>query len=339
MKWRVNRAVKRSTLPPPSRLVMFVLSDRADARTAVIPEEHTPTQTELAEETGLGIATVKRHLDALTADGWIVRDVPSEQARARGERTRYRLALGGSATPPSTAQSDTSSTDQADTSSTAQSEPTSTDQADTSSQQAGITAIPELVSERSLSTAQSDTSSYLDDRNDQNDQLLGADAPSDETTATLFGSDTEGDAKAPEKKSAGKPKRQRRPEPQRDDVDALCNRLVELMLDRGCREPTITEAWKTEARLLLDHDRTGRNKEPITLDKALRLLEWSQNDPFWKGNILSIPKFRKQYDALREKALAEWERTQAGSNVIPLQRGYQPYQNPADHSVYFGAIS
>jgi hypothetical protein len=201
LKWRVNRAVKRSTLPPPSRLLMFVLSDRADARTAVIPDGHLPSQSELADETGLGIATVKRHLEGLTADGWIVREVPTEQGRARGERTRYRLATGGSTPPPSTAQSDTSSTAHSDTSSTYQSDTASTAQTELSSERAELALIPELVSERSLSTAQTDTSSYLNDRYDQDDQVLAANAASTDSSDALFD--------APPTKA--KPKRSRKP--------------------------------------------------------------------------------------------------------------------------------
>lgn len=100
-----------------------------------------------------------------------------------------------------------------------------------------------------------------------------------------------------------KPKRDRKPEPRRNDVDALCNRLVELMIENECKPPTISEAWRTEARLLLDKD--GRD-----FTKAMALLEWSQNDIFWKTNILSLPTFRKQYEQLRLKANAEWEATQ-----------------------------
>lgn len=298
MKWRVNRAVKRSTLPPPSRLVMFVLSDRADAKTAVIPDEHTPLQSELAEETGLGIATVKRHLEALESDGWIIRDVPSEQGRARGERTRYRLAIGGDAKPQSTYHSDTCSTAQADTGSTYQSDTSSTARSEPSSTEARISVIPEQVSERSLSTYQTDTSSYLDDRYDQYDQLLGADAPDAEPAVA--------DKEEPETPPAAKPKRTKKPEPQRDDVDALCTRLVKLMVERGCREPSITEKWREQARLLLDKDRI--DGKPIALSSALALLEWSQQDEFWSINVMSIPTFRTQYDKLRKKALAEWKR-------------------------------
>lgn len=89
--------------------------------------------------------------------------------------------------------------------------------------------------------------------------------------------------------------------PRRADVDALCTRLVELMVANGCKPPVITEQWRTAARLLLDRD--GRE-----LDKAMALLDWCQADEFWKTNILSLPKFRKQYEQLRLKALAEWER-------------------------------
>lgn len=130
-----------------------------------------------------------------------------------------------------------------------------------------------------------------------------------------------------------KAKRQRRPEPQRDDVDALCTRLATLMIANECKPPTITEEWRREARLMLDRD--GRD-----FDKAMALLEWSQNHHFWKRNIHSLPKFREQYDKLRMQANEEWERAH-GANVIPIQRanGHQPYQNPTDHSVYFGAIS
>ncbi|MGI5222469.1 helix-turn-helix domain-containing protein [Nocardia sp. CA-290969] len=102
-----------------------------------------------------------------------------------------------------------------------------------------------------------------------------------------------------------KPKR----EPQRDDVDALCNRLRESVIANGSKPPTITEAWRREARLLLDRD--GPECRGVDLQKALNVLDWSQQDPFWKDNIRSMPKFRKQYDVLRGRALAEYERNKS----------------------------
>ena len=102
LKWRVNRAVRASTLPAPARLIMFVLSDMADAKTAEIPAERTPSLGDLAEQTGLSEATVKRHLPALESLGWVVPTRPTAAEQARHVSTRYRLAIpsGGSQCTP-----------------------------------------------------------------------------------------------------------------------------------------------------------------------------------------------------------------------------------------------
>lgn len=92
-RWEITKAVRRSDLPAPSRLVMFVLADVAEVGTAEIPAKFTPSLRVLAEETGLDRSTVKRHLAALEVGGWLVRVRPDVQAQREGERTRYRLAL------------------------------------------------------------------------------------------------------------------------------------------------------------------------------------------------------------------------------------------------------
>lgn len=94
-KWEINKAVKASSLPPPSRLIMFALSDSADAKTGVVPEEHAPSLRELAEWTGHGKATVIRHLDLLEESGWLTRERPSiEAARLEHAKTNYQLFIG-----------------------------------------------------------------------------------------------------------------------------------------------------------------------------------------------------------------------------------------------------
>lgn len=85
----------------------------------------------------------------------------------------------------------------------------------------------------------------------------------------------------------------------RADVEALCNRLFEMMTARGCRTTPITDAWRTEARLLLD-------KDGIHPQFAMDVLEWSQKHHFWKTNILSMSKFRKQWNTLYQQAEAQW---------------------------------
>lgn len=95
--------------------------------------------------------------------------------------------------------------------------------------------------------------------------------------------------------------------PARDDVEQLCHRLRDRMIENGCKPPTITKAWRDEARRLLDLD-----KRP--LDKALNLIDWATNDAFWRSNIQSMPKFRAQYDKLRLRAIDEYRQQQQRHN-------------------------
>lgn len=78
----------------------------------------------------------------------------------------------------------------------------------------------------------------------------------------------------------------------RPDVDALCDLLAELVEATGCPRPTITKAWRNDARLLLDKDKADR-------DEAERVMRWALEHHFWRSNVLSMPKFRAQYSRLR----------------------------------------
>lgn len=111
----------------------------------------------------------------------------------------------------------------------------------------------------------------------------------------------------PDEPSASKPKGKRKsnapakPKPAtkpRADVEALCNRLVEMMAARGCRTDPITDRWRDAARLLLD-------KDGVHFQFAYDVLEWSQRSEFWKPNILSMPKFREKWNTLYQQAEAQ----------------------------------
>lgn len=80
--------------------------------------------------------------------------------------------------------------------------------------------------------------------------------------------------------------------PPNENVERLCNHLADRIEANGSKRPTITTKWHEAARLLLDKD--GR-----TVEQVLRAIDWCQNDEFWRGNILSMPTLRKQYDTLR----------------------------------------
>lgn len=99
----------------------------------------------------------------------------------------------------------------------------------------------------------------------------------------------------------------------RADVAYLCDLLAHLMVGNECKPPTINKTWLDDARLMLDKDRRD-------FTKAAALIRWCQKDKFWKANIQSMPTFRAQYDQLRLKALAEWEKAK--------EDGWSPRQAP-----------
>ncbi len=78
----------------------------------------------------------------------------------------------------------------------------------------------------------------------------------------------------------------------RPDVSRLCNLLADLIEANGSKRPTIGKGWHDAARLMVDTD-----KRPLA--EIVTLIQWAQADSFWRGNILSMPKFRDKYDTLR----------------------------------------
>lgn len=97
-RWEVERAVLRSDLKAPARLIMLVLCSVSKAETAVVPREHTPSLSMLADLTGLSRRSVADHLNVLEAGRWVIRSRPSvTQAQIEKERTQYRLSVPASA--------------------------------------------------------------------------------------------------------------------------------------------------------------------------------------------------------------------------------------------------
>jgi hypothetical protein len=80
----------------------------------------------------------------------------------------------------------------------------------------------------------------------------------------------------------------------RKDVQDLCDHLRRRVVANGSRV-NITTKWREAARLLIDRDQRS-------LDEAHALIDWCQDSEFWRSNILSLPKFREQYDKLRLQA-------------------------------------
>lgn len=110
------------------------------------------------------------------------------------------------------------------------------------------------------------------------------------TTAT---GDSSGCAQTKEEPKRGKPKKNpTEPDPPSEEVVMLCTLLADLMVENGCKRPTITTTWHDAARLMISADR-----RPVS--EAARLIRWCQADSFWRSNVMSMPKFRDRYDTLK----------------------------------------
>lgn len=83
--------------------------------------------------------------------------------------------------------------------------------------------------------------------------------------------------------------------PLREDVEAICTRLADRIEGNGVKRPNITKSWRDEGRKLIDLD-------GYTVDDIERVIDWCQQDSFWKSNILSMTKLRKQFAGLKIKA-------------------------------------
>lgn len=58
------------------------------------------------------------------------------------------------------------------------------------------------------------------------------------------------------------------------------------------------QKWANDIRLM--HEQDNRS-----YDKIQKMIDWSQNNDFWSGNVLSAAKLRKQYDTMVAQANSE----------------------------------
>ena len=91
-----------------------------------------------------------------------------------------------------------------------------------------------------------------------------------------------------------------------DEVIALSNLFADLIEANGIKRPSVTEKWHQEIERLNRID--GYSWEQIEAT-----IRWVQNDSFWRSNVLSPVKLRKQFGALQLKmkstgGLSGWAR-------------------------------
>jgi predicted phage replisome organizer len=89
------------------------------------------------------------------------------------------------------------------------------------------------------------------------------------------------------------------------DTVELTNHLIDLMLlnNPNVKIPTSLDKWNDEMDKLERLDK-------YDYMQIRSVIDWCQQDPFWKGNILSAPKLREKIATL----LMQMQRPKAGTN-------------------------
>jgi hypothetical protein len=96
----------------------------------------------------------------------------------------------------------------------------------------------------------------------------------------------------------------------------LSHLLADLVAanDPNGKRPTVSKAWATEEDRMLRLDERGYLE-------AERLIRWTQGNSFWRGNVLSMPKFREKYGQLYQAAVDETEKARGGKpQLSPAER-------------------
>ena len=83
---------------------------------------------------------------------------------------------------------------------------------------------------------------------------------------------------------------------ERPDIDKVIGGFSEMLKANDVKHKP-GQTWRNSARLLIDRD-------GYTPDQILYVARYATGDEFWKSNILSLPKLREKFEALKIKAQA-----------------------------------
>lgn len=82
-------------------------------------------------------------------------------------------------------------------------------------------------------------------------------------------------------------------------IDPIHKELAEYLAYRitqnGSKPPTVTNSWINDIRLMIERDNR-------TIQDIRQMIDWCQDDAFWRSNILSPSKLRAKFDQLRLNA-------------------------------------
>ena len=112
--------------------------------------------------------------------------------------------------------------------------------------------------------------------------------------------------------------------PPRADVESVCRHLADVLEKTGSKRPSITDKWRTAARLMLDRD-------GITVEQAKHAIDWAHASDFWQAHILTPMKLREKYETLRRQAAGEQRRSQpAGPKTAPRDMSHMTEEEIQD---------
>lgn len=94
-----------------------------------------------------------------------------------------------------------------------------------------------------------------------------------------------------------------------DEITQLSNLLADLIEANGIKRPDVTDKWHLEIERLNRLD--GYSYEQIE-----QTIRWVQQDSFWRSNVLSPAKLRKQFGALQLKMKSSGSGLSGWANVI-----------------------
>jgi hypothetical protein len=107
----------------------------------------------------------------------------------------------------------------------------------------------------------------------------------------------------------------------RPDVDGVIHGFSELLKANDVKHKPV-QSWHNAARLLID-------KDGYTPDQILYVARFATTDDFWKSNILSIPKLREKFEALKIKAQGQGHQSRPTASQVRLQAGLELLQRTA----------
>jgi hypothetical protein len=93
-RFEYERAIRRSGLPPLSRLLALTIATWADLESGIIPPAHQPAQSVLLEATGLSKGAFLTHRTTLVKEGWVRFTSPDpDKARREHAQNEYFIHI------------------------------------------------------------------------------------------------------------------------------------------------------------------------------------------------------------------------------------------------------